>query len=284
MARADVDRADEGRAALRAVGAAGVLAVVGVMFGRAFVGSTGTGMVQPLDDAVRTWARADLLWFGGTARLLATVGATIGLLVAAVAISVLLWTRTGNLARSLLPALAVVMADVAGAVTKVAVGRPRPTSEGIGFLEYQSFPSGHMISAAALVGALVLVARSGRPGRVRVIVSTGITAVVLVVVAAGRIEIDAHWFTDVVAGIVMGLAAASTAWWALDPIRLRTRPVGPDEEGRELERGERPPPDSIRTVGAVDVGIVERGEETTNKCGSPAGRVRLPTGGRPWVR
>ncbi len=199
-------------AARLAVGAA-VLTTFLVFVGRAFIGASNHDLVQPFDDAVRTWVQSHLHAFTGLAGILATIGATIVILLTSVAVTVGLWVRTHDITRALLPMLSVLVADTVGAVTKVLVARPRPTDVPVGFLEHYSFPSGHTVSAAALAAALFLVWRSGGhratlwPG---VALAAGVG-----VVAVGRLVLDAHWATDVIAATAVGVSCALIVRWAV---------------------------------------------------------------------
>jgi membrane-associated phospholipid phosphatase len=81
-------------------------------------------------------------------------------------------------------------------------GRPRaPLVDVIGF----SFPSGHAVAGAALAVALVLVAFSPGPKRLkweRIAVGFAFG------MAFSRVYLSAHWFSDVVAGVLLGTGIA----------------------------------------------------------------------------
>ena len=75
-----------------------------------------------------------------------------------------------------------------------------------------SFQSGHAVAGAAIAVALVLVLVP--PGRARR--RWELTAIAFAfVMAMSRVYLDAHWFSDVVAGVLLGsgvaLAAAAIA-------------------------------------------------------------------------
>ena len=86
---------------------------------------------------------------------------------------------------------------------KHVVGRARPEDVSYGF------PSGHATAAAAFFGAVIylagaLPARARRTARVLAIV-------VIVLVAIARVMLRAHWPSDAVGGVALGLALASAA-------------------------------------------------------------------------
>jgi undecaprenyl-diphosphatase len=97
----------------------------------------------------------------------------------------------------------MVAAPLAEGLMKIAVGRPRP--EGLAY----GFPSGHATAAAAYFGAWLYLAEGLLPG-VRPIVRMLAVAMMLAVGVA-RIVLRAHWPSDVLGGLALGLALASLA-------------------------------------------------------------------------
>jgi len=95
----------------------------------------------------------------------------------------------------------MVAAPMCEGLLKLLIRRPRP--EALSF----AFPSGHATAAAAFFGAAIYLAGS-LPARARAIVrAAAVLAIVLVGVA--RVMLRAHWPSDVLAGIALGLALAS---------------------------------------------------------------------------
>jgi len=110
-------------------------------------------------------------------------------------------------------ALAVLLSGLASDLIKVAVGRARPKLleqaayygfSPIGFRsDYQSFPSGHATTGAALgLAVAFLVPRLRALG-----LAFALT------IAASRIVINAHFLGDVMGGAAIG---CFTAWWLRD--------------------------------------------------------------------
>jgi undecaprenyl-diphosphatase len=94
-------------------------------------------------------------------------------------------------------------APIAETLLKAGVARPRPESMSYGF------PSGHATAAAAYFGALLFLSERLRPGArwtIRVL-----AALMIVLVAVARVMLRAHWPSDVLGGIALGLALASAA-------------------------------------------------------------------------
>lgn len=97
----------------------------------------------------------------------------------------------------------MAMAPILESAFKQLVGRPRPEAVSLGF------PSGHSTAAAAFFGAVMFLAGALPPR-----VCTWVRAFALVIIAlvgAARVILRAHWPSDVLAGIALGLALAAAA-------------------------------------------------------------------------
>ena len=92
-------------------------------------------------------------------------------------------------------------------IVKAVVAQPRPTTAGLTHLLHVnpatlSYPSGHVVFAAALVTALAMVCR-GALARTIVIV---VGAVFVAVVMWSRLYVGVHYGTDVIGGVLNGVA------------------------------------------------------------------------------
>lgn len=97
----------------------------------------------------------------------------------------------------------MLLAPIAEATFKAMIGRPRPFDPSFGF------PSGHATAAAAFFGAVIYLAGSLRPPtRTWVRALAGLA---IVLVAVSRVMLRAHWPSDVIGGVALGLALASAA-------------------------------------------------------------------------
>ncbi|RZM27189.1 MAG: phosphatase PAP2 family protein [Pedobacter sp.] len=105
--------------------------------------------------------------------------------------------------------LATGISGVVMFVVKVAVNRPRPTADLVRIYHktrLQSFPSGHTVFYVAFFGFLILLMYQLKsiPKPIRFVVAIFCAALVFLV-PFSRVYLGAHWFTDVIAGFILGL-------------------------------------------------------------------------------
>lgn len=101
----------------------------------------------------------------------------------------------------------MVVAPLAEGALKVLIGQPRPEGAALGF------PSGHVTAAAAYFGAVAYLAGSLRTPAARVAVRV-LAFVAVGLVAVARVVLRAHWPSDALGGIALGLVLASAAMLA----------------------------------------------------------------------
>lgn len=94
-------------------------------------------------------------------------------------------------------AVAAIISAIDVSVLKSVAARGRPDAA---FGVANAFPSGHTTAAAVLAGVVILLFRRRI---VRVLAVLWVLAM-----AWSRTALHAHWFTDVLAGIVLGMATA----------------------------------------------------------------------------
>jgi undecaprenyl-diphosphatase len=97
----------------------------------------------------------------------------------------------------------MVAAPITESVLKHLIGRPRPEATSLGF------PSGHATAAAAFFGALMLLAGTLPPRACAWV--RALALVMIALVGLARVLLRAHWPSDVLAGIALGLALAAAA-------------------------------------------------------------------------
>ena len=133
----------------------------------------------------------------------------------------LLWTQKRWEALTVWVA-SIVVAEISVTVFKYLYDRPRPP-DGLVSTTGSSFPSGHAIAAAVTAVALVIVfLPAGSHRRIWELLAGGFAFFM----AMSRTYLRAHWLTDVIAGTLLGAAAAVAVaavvhlWW----LRNRSSP------------------------------------------------------------
>ncbi len=169
------------------------------------------GWTQPLDDAWNTaMANAEMPWLVDVAKVFNRIGAVpialpTAVLVAVAFLAMRRWWIAGAW---------VVMvggAQILSSVTKVLVGRPRPTDALI-HESSAAYPSGHaMVSGAAMAIGLVVLLGILWPSRYRLFLWVGVLYAVLM--AWSRTYLRVHWLTDVVGGLLFGTAVVLLVAW-----------------------------------------------------------------------
>jgi undecaprenyl-diphosphatase len=101
-------------------------------------------------------------------------------------------------------------------VVKALVDRPRP-SDSLVNVVYQlgdpSFPSGHVLGATLFYGFLAYCAELCIPGRtLRRIVQAGLV-LAIGLMGYARVQLGAHWPTDVVGGYALGILVLTIVIW-----------------------------------------------------------------------
>lgn len=172
------------------------LSLLGVM---AF--DAGRETAQAVDDLVRSGFRAaqwtPLVWFADG---LAVVGSWYVTWPVRLAVTGFLAARRRWEALTAW-VLAIVIYEPMVGILKGAYERPRPPlAEGV---TSYSFPSGHAVVGAAVAVGLVIVLVPAGPRRRYYEILAGWFALFM---ALSRVYLDAHWFTDVLAGTALGAA------------------------------------------------------------------------------
>jgi membrane-associated phospholipid phosphatase len=108
----------------------------------------------------------------------------------------------------------MVAAPLVEGLLKEVIGRNRPEATSLGF------PSGHATAAAAFFAAVAYLAGSLPWPAVRVMVRIGAVAII-VLVAIARVVLRAHWPSDALGGIALGLTLASAAALAASAQEVR---------------------------------------------------------------
>lgn len=203
-----------------------VIIAAGWWFGDIAEDMSRNAATRVLDDNITAWFVIHATSLQTTmARIITFFGSVGFLTTASVLVGVVLAIR-----RSFYRLLALVLAVGGGALLNLAVKhlfhRQRPVLEDpLVTLSSYGFPSGHTMGATIFYGVLALIVTySIRTWSRRVLVGW-LAAFVIALIGASRIYLGAHYFTDVIGAIAIGLAWLSFCWTGVETLRRwRGRP------------------------------------------------------------
>lgn len=175
---------------------------------------------RQLDNSITAWFQAHATAILTTFwRTVSFFGSVIFLTVAAAIVATILAFR-----RSFYRLLSVALAVGGGAflnlVLKHLFHRHRPVLENpLVTLSSFGFPSGHTMGATIFYGVLALALGYSIRGWRRRILTAGAAAVVIALIGASRIYLGAHYFTDVIGAVAVGLAWLVFCWTGVETVR-----------------------------------------------------------------
>ncbi|MEP7201912.1 MAG: phosphatase PAP2 family protein [Ilumatobacteraceae bacterium] len=138
-----------------------------------------------------------------TMRMISQVGGTTGAVVIALIATVVEFVRRPS---RYIPMFTILVVGGQSALSngiKYLVARARPDVSRLTGFAGSSFPSGHSTAAAATLAAVALLITRDRSRRAKT-AAASIAAGAALVVGMTRVFLGVHWFTDVVAGLLLG--------------------------------------------------------------------------------
>jgi membrane-associated phospholipid phosphatase len=142
-------------------------------------------------------------WSTNAMRNISRLGGTPAVVVLALIATVFEMIRKPSRAVPLFMALVVGGQFALSNGIKYIVERARPDISRLTGFAGTSFPSGHSTAASASFAAIALILTRSRSRRVK-IAGASVAAGIAVTVAATRVFLGVHWFTDVIAGLLLG--------------------------------------------------------------------------------
>ena len=193
-----------------------------------FAGRVRAGGMQGFDDAIMRWIAQHQYLQLQTAMLeITSLGTgTVVTMIVFVA-GLFLWLN-----RHKHSAVLLVVATLGGLVLdgllKIGFNRPRPQIFKWGtYAVSSSFPSGHAMSSVIVYGTVAyLAARLQKNPRSRVLTLI-FAAIIIAMICISRLYLGVHYPSDVLAGLVIGLAWAAFCMAALEATQLYAKHTAP---------------------------------------------------------
>lgn len=197
-----------------------VLTGLWVGMGLLLTGPLGSSALIDFDQDVATWfvdQRTPTLdtW----ANFGAMLADTLVKVIATAVIAVIMFALWRSLREPLVVALALVLEASVFITTTWIVGRNRPDVERLEESPVgSSFPSGHVAAAAAYAAVAIVIFERTRNVWIRSVTVVVVVALP-VIVGIARMYQGMHFFTDVVAGVVLGAASVVVVYLIFRPGR-----------------------------------------------------------------
>lgn len=204
--------------------AGAAVAITGTYLFAEFAGHVSSGKTQAFDDSVLRWVAQHRTPALEPVMLEITFLGTGTVVIALVAVSGMFLWLSNHKYSAILLLVSTIGGILLNNLLKIGFGRPRPQIIDWGMHTVSwSFPSGHAMSAAVVYGTVAyLAARLQRRHLHRVITLTA-AFILILLIAASRLYLGVHYPSDVLAGIIIGLAWAAFCMAMLEAIQLYAR-------------------------------------------------------------
>ncbi|MDO8459685.1 MAG: phosphatase PAP2 family protein [Nanoarchaeota archaeon] len=142
----------------------------------------------------------------------------ISLFIFAIIVFIYMWIKHRSKEESIL-LIALIITTIFLYITKSLIHEARPLNALITLTDF-SFPSGHSAFAVVLIGLLAYFLLSNIPKKRQPIIYI-IAAFLILLVAYSRLYLGVHWFTDVLAGLSLGIFILFLSIMVLDSVRKK---------------------------------------------------------------
>jgi undecaprenyl-diphosphatase len=181
-----------------------LVAVFGVFLALAVAAAmAGSQVLLTWDEPIARWVEAHRTsHLDAVFHTFSRLGSTVPVLVVATAVGIAAWRRCRAVGVALI--VATFSKPLVETVLKAVVDRDRPNFDRLVEGHGPSFPSGHVMAAMALWGMLPLVVSLYTRRRDVWWGSVAVAATIIGGIAASRVYLGVHWFSDVVGGLLAG--------------------------------------------------------------------------------
>lgn len=193
-----------------------------------FADHVSSGATQTFDDAVLRWIAQRRTSVLDHIMLEITFLGTGSVVLVLVLVSGMFLWLTQHRYSALLLLISTAGGIVLNNLLKAGFGRPRPQIVEWGTTAVSaSFPSGHAMSAAVVYGTVAYLAARLQRRRVHRTITLFLAGVLIVLISVSRLYLGVHYPSDVLAGVIIGLAWAAFCMATLEAIQLYARRRAP---------------------------------------------------------
>lgn len=174
-------------------------------------------MIHVFDDRITTWVQSAPLWTYQPMRMITNAGQPLTVIL--FSLGIMIWAVRQNRGALVLAAGIVLATVIVSSALKLVLRRARPETEYVQNMFYASFsfPSGHAAAATVGFGFLAYLAWASLSDMWGILLA-GAAILFGVLVGVSRIYLGAHFPSDVIGGIVLGLAGLSVIIFFVHPL------------------------------------------------------------------
>jgi undecaprenyl-diphosphatase len=200
--------------------AGAIVAVIGTWLFSEFAEVVMAGRTQTFDEAVLRWIYTRHTPFLNAAMLEVTSLATGTVALMIVGVAALFLTLTRHKYSALLLLFATAGGMLLDLILKMRFDRPRPHVFTWGTnVVASSFPSGHAMSATIVYSTVAYLAARLQKRRWARVVTLLVAALLIVLISFSRLYLGVHYPSDVLAGVIIGLAWAGFCMATLEAVQ-----------------------------------------------------------------
>ena len=205
-----------------------LIAVAGTYAFAKYASHVSNGSTQAFDDAVLRWIGAHRSPTLEPIMLEITFLGTGTVVMAIVVVSALFLWLTKHRYSAILLLIATFGGILLNNLLKLSFGRPRPQLFDWGtHVVSWSFPSGHAMSAAVVYGTVAYLAARLQAKHAQRVITLLCAAALILMIGVTRLYLGVHYPSDVIAGIIIGLAWAAFCMATLEAIQVYARRRAP---------------------------------------------------------